>query len=194
MGRPVEPERGIRAVAAVHVLLGVVPTVATLGLLAFAPARSHGPSDLSAAAVPIILGAIVASGAGCATLGLLLWWYLPLARWTTLAIAALAAGTCVYTFVKYTIGFILRDFTSRAGWADTGLVHSLCGGLIEILIVAWCAVVAVSLLRPGTGAAFARELRKSTRTRPTHGRVYTSPVFVTGLLIWLLIVVAGCLL
>src|SRR5258708_4577161 len=107
MSRRVVQERRVRAIAAVHALVGSAVVVWTIAWAALSATHAHGPSDLAAAALPILLGVAVAGGAIFVAVAGLLWVYNPIARWATGVLFAGASAMCVYLFVKYDVGFIM---------------------------------------------------------------------------------------
>jgi hypothetical protein len=188
MSRRILQGRRVRAIAAVHALIGATVAVCSIALVGISASHSHGPSDLGAAAVPIIGGLGFVGGAILVVIACLLWMYKPIAKWATGALFACASAMCAYLFLKYDVDFIIKEGTARIRGADSSLLHYVCGALIEILIVAWSAVVLVALFRRDSRDVFSSEFRESIRAdRAVRIPFYSSPYFVTGVLVWLII-------
>src|SRR4051794_39313599 len=100
MSRRIIQERRVRAIAAVHALVGGVFIVCSLLLLiyAFRHDSSRYPGTLPEALLGI---AGVTGGVIVAAVAWLLWRFNPFARWTTGAFFAFASAVVVYQIVNY---------------------------------------------------------------------------------------------
>ena len=118
----------------------------------------------------------------------LLWAYKPVARWTTGALFAGASALCAYEFVKYTTDALIREGAVWVRGADSSVFHYVRVALIEALVVAWGAGVLFALFRPDSREVCSTAYRQSIRADPAvRIPFYSSPYFVTGLLVWLII-------
>jgi hypothetical protein len=114
--------------------------------------------------------------------------YQPIAKWTTGAFFACASALSVHVFLKYSVEAIIREGAVWMRGADSSVFHYIRGALIETLVVVWGALVLVALFRPDSRDVFSTEYRRSIRAdRAVRIPFYSSPYFVTGLLVWLII-------
>jgi hypothetical protein len=188
MSRRILQERRVRAIAAVHALLGGAVVLGSIAWLAIAASHTHGPSDLGALGAPILGGVAVMGGVTLVVVACLLWMYKPIAQWTTGALFAFASALSVHVLVKYSVDDLIREGALWIRGADSSVFHYVRGALIETLVVVWSAVVLVALFRPDSRQVFSTEYRKSIRADPgVRIRFYLSPYFVTGLIVWLII-------
>jgi hypothetical protein len=192
MSRRILQERRVRAIAAVHALIGAMLVVFTIVSLAIFLSRSHNPRDMGALAVSLIGGMVVIGGAIFVGVSWLLWMYRPVARWTTGALFAYALSLSAYLFLKYTVDGL---GTNRGAWSrgeGSAFPQFVGAGLIEALVIAWSAVVLFTLFRPDSRDVFSAEYRESIRGDCAVSiRFYSSPYFVAGLVVWLVI---GCVM
>lgn len=189
--RSIPQERSVRAVAAVHVLVGLAAIVGAVGWFVVEAARSHNPRDLGAIAIPIIAMTTVVCGAAFIGLACLLWRFQPVARWTTAALAVGAAWLGTYEFLHYDLERVTTEVRAWRAGAEAAVLFHLRGALIEILIGAWSAIVLLALFRPGSRRLFSADYRAAVRAdRVTRIRFETSPFFISGVILGLVIACA----
>jgi hypothetical protein len=181
-------ERRVRAIAAVHASVAVTVILGAIAWVTTVATQSHGARDLGAVIIPIVAGLAVIGGMALLLLAYFLWTYNPIAKWITTGLLAYASVLSIYVFAKYTRHFLITEVAQWRRGADSYLFHYFSGALIEILVVAWGAVVLVVLFSPGSREVFSTEFRKSIRAdRAIRVPFYLSPYFVAGLVVWLLI-------
>lgn len=187
MSRHIPIERHIRAIAAVHGLVGAAGIAGGIAWLVAAAHPPHGPNDLSAVGIPIIAGIACGASVLFTVIAWMLWKFYRIAKWITSLTLASAAMVCSYTFSKYSIDRLLIDVKAPNGM-DAYFIHDVRGALIEILTVVWSVLVVGALFRRNSREVFSRAYRNLIATEtPIRLSFYSSPLFATGLAAWLLI-------
>src|SRR5437667_616139 len=98
MLRRILQERRIRAIAAIHAMIGAAVIVGAIAWLA-ASSHAHG---LAAAAIPFIAGVEVIVGALFTLIAYLLWIYHPTGKWITAVLSAGATACSICLLVLLT--------------------------------------------------------------------------------------------
>ena len=185
MPRRILQERRVRAIAAVHASIGASVIVSAIAGAAISLAQIHGNRNIGAIAIPIIAGLAVLLGAIFMVIAWLLWIYNPIAKWITALLLAGASALCIYDLI-FTTQRIFEIVSLRGADSDVFLLIRFV--LIGILVLLWSAFVLVALLRPDSRELFSAEYRESIRAeRAIHIPFYSSPYFVMGLVVWLIV-------